>query len=169
MSTTIERALTSLVRAQQPITVVNVLSAYLQIAGFATEPSAASEDAILAFEHALDKHPAPPPMRTTRNGKIVPSSNVPATGRRKYSADVARLREEYWKDKLGKSAKLKCTCADCGGFVGYVENGHVVDDHSSQKKRVVKKRKTKKRVVKRVHESETTWDPYAPSTSTFVL
>ena len=141
MSTTIEKALQSLNKADQPLTVDNVLSAYLELAGFTkSERGAVSADAILAFEHALDKHPAPPSPRRTKSGKlIIPCldslSSQELGGWARWSYEVAKLRDEYWKDRL---ANGKCRCRKCGGMLSErVEEVSVV-----QKKRVLNKRES---------------------------
>ncbi|KAK7676470.1 hypothetical protein QCA50_020544 [Cerrena zonata] len=162
MCTTIEKALQSLLKAEQPLTVANVLSAYLEIAGFTTtNPDTVSEDAIMAFEHALDKHPAPPPPRKTKSGKLIPRKET-----QRWSFEVAKLRDEYWIDRLGVKSCAKCKCRKCGRYIGSTP---AIEEAPTQKKRVVNKRGTKKRIVKRKAEIKSVWDPYAPSTSAFVL
>lgn len=130
MCTTIEKALQSLIKADQPLTVVNVLSAYLELAGFAvTDRNTVSADAIVAFEHALDKHPAPPPPRKTKSGKLIPTKETP-----RWSCEVAKLRDEYWKDRSGK----KCKCRKCGGVID--DDTPAINEAPTPRKRIVKKR-----------------------------
>lgn len=133
MSTTIERAITALVQADKPITVPNTLAAYLQLAVFADSSMEdvsnveTTEAAILAFEHALDKHPSPPPLPTTRRmstSKVSASICAPSTPSawtRLYMAEVAQLRKEYWTERIGSASGMRCTCSKCGRTIKYME------------------------------------------------
>ena len=38
---------------------------------------------------------------------------------RTYTAEVTRLRKEYWKSRLGVTAATRCTCPTCGNTVSY--------------------------------------------------
>lgn len=67
-TTSLEIALSILLSNSQPITIRNALAAYIQAADFTASTTfytgfaddiATVEDAVIAFEHALDKHPLP--------------------------------------------------------------------------------------------------------------
>ncbi|KAL4245089.1 hypothetical protein ABKN59_010217 [Abortiporus biennis] len=194
MSTTIEQAITTILRAQQPITVANVLAAYLQIAGFlplevfedTSEAREEAESAIIAFEHALDKHPRPPQTMKPKKSKRSASTQSPQDSlallqfKRLYMVEVAELRKQYWQERLGCAGALKCTCTGCGKFLEFLEEEFntekLIDSECSSTRKkggsAAKRRKHKKRVAKRAispTESESSYDPYGPSTSAFVL
>lgn len=90
MPSTIEQAVAALVVSQQAVTVATTLPAYIRAAGF---PALCAE-AVRAFEHALDKHPARAPDA------------------------IRALRAEYWADKLGGAHASCCcvACPACGGM-----------------------------------------------------
>lgn len=158
MSTTIEKAITSLVQASQPITVANALAAYLQLAGFGSEGDSGfetTEAAILAFEHALDKHPSPPPplpTPRTKRGKSTtrvvispPDSPSALMSMRLYTEEVAQLRKQYWTERLGNGNYMRCTCSGCGRTLKYVteEENNVLEEAEPpmEKKRTIRRKR----------------------------
>jgi hypothetical protein len=92
-TTSLEIALSTVLSSAQPLTIRTALAAYIHAADFGVPESAfvhargdepfSAEDAILAFEHALDKHPLPVPA------SAVPASRLP---KRKRTASKARTR-----------------------------------------------------------------------------
>ena len=98
MSKSIERAIDALVAKQEPINVRNVIAAYLQIVNF-NGGDVQLDDAMVAFEHALDKHPIPL------------AGNNAVCYYRPYILEVDQLRREYWAERMGGA---KCTCGKCG-------------------------------------------------------
>ncbi len=153
MSTTIEKAITSLLQSRHPITLANTLAAYLQLAGFAQSapegesPAETTEAAILAFEHALDKHPSPPPLssrpkRAKSTSKTIATPSYPPSALMKlYTAEVAQLRKEYWTERLGSGNFMRCTCSGCGRTLKYVtEEENSILEAESRKKNIGRKR-----------------------------
>lgn len=95
MRSNIEQAIMDLMTSKQPITLPTILPVYMRIAGF----SGLCEEVVIAFERAMDKHPARP-------------DNI-------QSPEIERLRNQYWYDKLGgcKNGGGVChSCPDCGGL-----------------------------------------------------
>ncbi len=99
MWTNIELAINFLLSIKQPLTVPNVLSAYIEVAGFRS-----TEDAVVAFEHALDKHPLP--LNYEPQGTVY---------HRPFILEVDHIRRDYWKERLGDAAN--CTCNEGGNPV----------------------------------------------------
>ncbi|EMD39470.1 hypothetical protein CERSUDRAFT_111776 [Gelatoporia subvermispora B] len=109
MATNIEQAISSVFCANLPLTLSNVLRAYL----FATvlEPLEdtskllISHEALVTFEHALDKEP------------------VFAVRSRPFTQEIAQLRKQYWEEHLGegKGSVNRCTCPSCGKTVKYTK------------------------------------------------
>lgn len=97
MLSTLEQAINSLHTSKQPITVRNAIAAYLSVGGF-SGTDVCVEDAVVAFEHALDKHPLPPMDSST-------------TYHRQFVLEVDVLRKKYWTEKSGCS---HCVCGKCG-------------------------------------------------------
>ena len=101
MSRSIELAVQSLLSKQEPITVGNAITAYLHVANLYDEQSDAHiHDALVAFEHALDKQPV-----------FNPGDKDTTCHHRPYLAEVAQLRRDYWTERLRDT---KCTCGRCG-------------------------------------------------------
>jgi hypothetical protein len=88
-SRSIDLAIHEVTQSLQSITVSTVLPIYLRVAGF----ESLCPEAIIAFEHAMDK------------GRLSDSQSQ-------------RLRDEYWMSKLGgcKDKDRVCQCSECGGM-----------------------------------------------------
>ncbi|KAK7036525.1 hypothetical protein VNI00_011722 [Paramarasmius palmivorus] len=88
-SRSIDLAIHEVTQSLQSITVSTVLPIYLRVAGF----ESLCPEAIVAFEHAMDK------------GRLSDSQSQ-------------RLRNEYWMSKLGgcKDKDKVCQCSECGGM-----------------------------------------------------
>ncbi|KDQ51546.1 hypothetical protein JAAARDRAFT_40996 [Jaapia argillacea MUCL 33604] len=184
MRTNIERVISSLLQNGKPITLSTTFPAYMSMAGFGTTLCA---EALVAFEHAMDKHPA-----KTNAARAV------------YAEEIRQLKKEYFLDKLGCSdgydgeMLVACLGSDRPGDVpyagGYGYGGlsmskeefmrHTglseedweeitVSEESrppSAKKRFRKTKKTKRRRPKSIDSSSSSdCDPYGPSTSSFLL
>lgn len=92
MMRTIEQAISDLILSNKAITVANAFPVYMRLAGF----NSLCDEAVMSFEHAMDKYPAKPPK-----------------ARATFIKEVKELRDGYWLDKLGG------TPSDfCGGFCG---------------------------------------------------
>ncbi|PCH40549.1 hypothetical protein WOLCODRAFT_99053 [Wolfiporia cocos MD-104 SS10] len=157
MSSNIEQAIHNALTDALELTVPNVLVAYLRILGYAL-PSGAStpipHEALVAFEHALDKEPAG------------------ALGRRMYTAEVARLRREYWKERIGVPAGGRCTCPACGKTVAYEKEEAEEEAQKAMRQKDGRRKLKGRRVVKRRREPtyrNPPIDPYGPSTSALAL
>ncbi|KAF5344375.1 hypothetical protein D9758_013239 [Tetrapyrgos nigripes] len=122
-STSIHKAISQALSASEPksITVAHILPIYIRFAGF----DKLCHDALVAFEHAMEK------------GRVVGSSITPPDATDgddihqaypdlvkgmlntwQLEAAVIKLREEYWKKKLGGGqggeGTSVCTCEECG-------------------------------------------------------
>lgn len=114
MSTAIEQAISYLIQAQHPVTVPSILPVYMHFAGLSSTTTLEIASAIIAFEHAMDKHPAPP-LPFTQRGKAKGITNIPLFCKRLYHAEVEQLRKEYWESPFGMSGGMSvCSCAACG-------------------------------------------------------
>ena len=91
MLSNIEQAVTSLLASNKAITVSNVFSAYMTIAGIRELDT---DSAVATFERAMDKH-APRPA-------VV------------QSPMIVQLRNQYWYTKLGGCGKGEGMCQQCG-------------------------------------------------------
>lgn len=184
MLTTLEQAISALHISKQPITVRNAIAAYFNVAGF-NGSDVCVEDAVVAFEHALDKHPLPPACASL-------------ACRRQFVPEVDRLRKEYWTERSGC---FHCVCGKCGCPVVPKELAARTEEltqgrippakRPAARKRTfglclsffaptvtfvriagnVKKRKTPRPCVSNSSDSESSpsSDPYGPSTSAVVL
>ncbi|KAL0577686.1 hypothetical protein V5O48_004290 [Marasmius crinis-equi] len=126
----------SLSKPLQQITVSNLLPIYIRVAGF----ESLCPDALAAFERAMDKAKAEMEMETV----------------------IAKLRDEYWMNKLGgcKGKERVCQCSGCGGMRLKKEEKYVVvkekdlvklspESSTSAVPRDAKKTKKAKKRVKR--------------------
>ena len=149
-TTSLEIALDILLSNSQPITIRNALAAYIQAADFSPdattgggpEDAATVEDAIIAFEHALDKHPlpfyalpllsypqAPTKKKSTKTKKVKTKTSPPAYAagypggsaqaepvsyRRPYIDEVDKLRREYYTEKVENAMKMGSYPCSCG-------------------------------------------------------
>lgn len=148
MLSNIEQAVLDLLSTKQSITVPNVFSAYMRIAG---HDIGDTEKAVVTFERALDKHAVRPDVV--------------------QSPMIVKLRSQYWYDKLGgcKDGDGEChVCEHCGGMrlkdkkhqsseVG-ATTATEAQEPQPQRTKIVKK--NKRRVCRKVRP-----DPRAPSTS----
>ncbi|KZT69523.1 hypothetical protein DAEQUDRAFT_765368 [Daedalea quercina L-15889] len=175
MPTNIELAIASVMYKHKELTVHNVLVDYLRIIGY-IEPGqkevTVPHDAVVAFEHALDKEP----LLRKRCGAL-----DAALCTRMYTKEITELRREYWKEKLGSSSPVRCTCPTCGCTVAYEKDPEVVegeDDVLAEKRKPRRlkdgRRKLKPRrgVAKRLQDitcANIPFDPYGPSTSASVM
>ncbi|OCH85240.1 hypothetical protein OBBRIDRAFT_829038 [Obba rivulosa] len=164
MATNIEQAISTLLRGSQPLTLSNVLRAYLRVAGLAPVEDGAElvipHDALVAFEHALDKEP------------------VFAVRHRPFTQEIAQLRRTYWEERLGAGAgsASRCTCPSCGKTVKCAkeaeQEGMVQGEEGEKRRGGARRRVKKKRVPKRRDASSdrsVSYDPYGPSTSACLL
>jgi hypothetical protein len=95
MLSNIEQAVTSLLASNEAITVSNVFSAYMTIAGLRELDS----DSIVAtFERAMDKHALRP-------------TDI-------QSPMIVKLRNQYWYTKLGGCRNSGGVCHKCGSCGG---------------------------------------------------
>lgn len=99
MPTNLELAVANLVSSNQDVVLTNLLEAYSRVAGY-TEPC---RDAVIGFEHAMDKHP----------------QCIENTADSRHTKVIADLRQAYWSQQLGGFANgvgqgkpLECPC--CG-------------------------------------------------------
>lgn len=122
MPTNIELAISAVLYRHKELTVHNVLVDYLRIIGY-IEPgqkeATVPHDAVVAFEHALDKEPL---LR-----RRCPSPDA-SLCTRMYTKEITALRKEYWKEKLGSSSPVRCTCPTCGCTVAYEKDPEVAED-----------------------------------------
>lgn len=176
MRTNIERAINDLILSNKDITLANALPAYLREAGF----EKTSPDALVAFEHALDKYP----MRRDESCAVLVKG-------------ISKITKEYWSSKPAMLADIRCkycdTCA-CRLFdlrteakARGCEHPDKEDQEKAPKRRsrslcttvligvidvgdpLVKSRK-KGRHIRTKRDVETArFDPFAPSTSTVML
>lgn len=178
MRTNIERAINDLILSNKDITLENALPAYIVEAGF----EKMSADALIAFEHALDKYP-------TRRDK----------SRAVFVNGISRITTEYWSNKSAVLDDIGCTyCDACARRLLYFRaeaKGHCYGrpegEEEEEKKKAPKRRcrslcttvlmgvidvddpLVKSRKGRRVHAERDAvtvrFDPYAPSTSTVML
>lgn len=200
MSASLELAITYVTRHQEPLNPVSVMHHYIVQAGYEyVEGEPVVFEAVIAFEHAMDKYPTP-----------MPSNNVPQTEgsfhrRQTFARAIEDIRRAYWKAKLGHeiSDVERWTCPCCGKTTGYTtkscpsKRDETSSEDTKEYKNVVKGRKresangieikilshglktvtgkgNKKRIVKRhktavVKDDEPPHDPNAPSTSTCLV
>lgn len=95
MLSNIEQAVVDLLNAEESITVPNVFSMYMRIAG---HDLGDSEKAVITFERAMDKHALRADVQ---------------------SPMIEKLRNQYWYSKLGgsKDGDGQCQmCEQCGGL-----------------------------------------------------
>ncbi|CCL99756.1 uncharacterized protein FIBRA_01778 [Fibroporia radiculosa] len=171
MATNIELAISSVLQRGEPLIVANVLVSYLKILGYMapdTRELTVPHEALVAFEHALDKEP----VLSLRHGASQTQCTV--IRRRMYTAEIAELRKTYWKERLGMTSAMRCTCPSCGSTLTYRRDEleeKLVDAVSSQRFSKDGRRKLKKKkVIKRRQDlkgSNPPLDPYGPSTSAF--
>ncbi|EIN12283.1 hypothetical protein PUNSTDRAFT_141039 [Punctularia strigosozonata HHB-11173 SS5] len=186
MQTNLEQAIAAVAHSSKPITLATIFPAYMRVAGFdllANPPSPDYEaldpasqwqlfntsvcgDARASFEHAMDKQSL--------------------GSRRDYAEEIARLREEYWKNWHGantsrKHGKCGCRCKTCGMPLRppgeSAGAGPTPTDDAPPPER--RKRRLKKRVKRTKRPQSVTsdsssatsgaWDPYGPSTSAVLL
>ncbi|EPS95563.1 hypothetical protein FOMPIDRAFT_1151979 [Fomitopsis schrenkii] len=171
MPTNLEVAISALLSRNKELTVQNVLVDYLRVIGY-IEPGQKEvtlpHDALVAFEHALDKEPL------LRKCCRSPDAGLCT---RMYTKEITALRKEYWKEKLGSSSPVRCTCPTCGCTVAYEKGPQAIEDDDDvlEEKRRLKegRRKAKsRRVAKRLRDttrSNIPLDPYGPSTSACMI
>jgi len=173
MSTSIQQAIATVLERNESLTIANVLAAYLKILGYmatdATETDMPQE-ALVAFEHALDKEPVLSRRRAT--------ATCVALCKRMYTAEITQLRKEYWRERLGAIDAVRCTCPSCGNTVSYTREDPESQDAEAKgtPKRVKDgQRRVKARRVANYRrdlprsDPPRDRDPYAPSTSALVL
>lgn len=118
MHSNIERAVADIITANKAVTVANIFPIYIRVAGFDT----VCDEAVIAFEHALDKHP-------------LPSAEAPV----QYANAISKLTSEYWCQKLGVTGAAcqdkQCVfCRNCGRI-------SVVDGQQVVKAQIYRKEK----------------------------
>ncbi|KAF8546910.1 hypothetical protein OG21DRAFT_1517776 [Imleria badia] len=156
MRTNIEHAIHELILSNKDITLANALPAYLRVAGF----KKISPDALIAFEHALDKYPT----RTEAS-------------RADFVKGIYGISTEYWTSKYNTLAIIPCTYCDthaCQVFNLKAEaKAHVCGspEDEGKKGKASKRRLTSKKKGVRAKRDVTTarFDPFAPSTSAVML
>ena len=147
MSTAIEQAIAYLMQTQQPVTVHNTFPVYMQYAGLSSCPDVDFVAALVAFERALDKHPAPPLPITQLKQTQPPTTKVSLSWKRLYYTEVEQLRKDYWSQTFGISdGSQMCTCAACGRIVRLPESD---EDRSGPGPALLTKKKQRKSVNKR--------------------
>ncbi|KAI0068664.1 hypothetical protein BV25DRAFT_1817569 [Artomyces pyxidatus] len=164
MPTALALALSALAKASTPPTPATLLPLYTTLACYPSTTDVshtglyANDDALIAFEHALEKYPAGSPT-------------------------VRKIRRAYWRERIQSGA---ATCACCSDKVCAVDAGgklrapvmeavlaHILEEQPRPKtKRAgkpVKKRRTRAEAVS--FSGDDVWvaslprDPFAPSTS----
>lgn len=143
MSITLDQAIGSLLHAAIPITIANVFAAYIRIVGL-DEDGIVEEATIIAFEHALDKYPIPIPAQ-----RRVQCDASFFSGMRPYAKQVAEVRKEYWREKLGCENASRCTCTGCGKTVHYEPEAELLRGGPRYTRKAVKAKPTKKRKVRK--------------------
>jgi hypothetical protein len=121
MLSNIEQAVTSLLASNEAITISNVFSAYMTIAGIRELDT---DFVVATFERAMDKH-APRPT-------VV------------QSPMIVKLRNQYWYTKLGGCGNggVMCQkCGQCGGMKHQQRTTSVPAITAPQSTRVVEKAK----------------------------
>ena len=143
MHTNIDRAISTVLERGHDIIIPNVFAAYVQCLlahdlpedASAAETGALAQAALVSFERAMDKYPAPRrPAKSSPNTapKAPPLCTptapiVPGSARRLYSAEVARLRDEYRRSAMRAASfaydgygcdygACGCTCLSCGSL-----------------------------------------------------
>ncbi|EED80550.1 predicted protein [Postia placenta Mad-698-R] len=109
MTTNIELAISSVLQRGLAISVSNVLLAYLRILGYAPPDAtdvSVPHEAVVAFEHALDKEP----RATASSNAFRPRAHLP---------EITQLRKDYWRERLAAPPAARCTCPSCGHVVSY--------------------------------------------------
>ncbi|OBZ71393.1 hypothetical protein A0H81_08889 [Grifola frondosa] len=143
MSINIENAISSLIQSNQPVTISNVITMYLYVTGSVDllADEASHHQAVIAFEHAMDKYP------------MISCTEATILKTRLYSAEVSQLRRQYWKEVVGNMNGFRCQCESCGQYYASIPDDldfDPVNDESSSETRkpvsLVKRRK--KRVVR---------------------
>ncbi|TFY62731.1 hypothetical protein EVJ58_g3682 [Rhodofomes roseus] len=175
MPTNIELAIASVLYRRKELTVYNVFIDYLRIIGYIApgqKEATVPHDAVVAFEHALDKEPI------LRHRRLTPDA---ALCTRMYTKEITELRKTYWTEKLGSSSPVRCTCSTCGCTIAYEKEAEVderkddvlAEKHRSRRLRDERRKVKSRRVAKRLRDSGTCaiapLDPYGPSTSTSVM
>ncbi|THH18539.1 hypothetical protein EUX98_g8938 [Antrodiella citrinella] len=161
MTTAIEQAISHLIQTRQPITVSHVLPIYLQFAGLSSMADLDSMTAIITFERAMDKHPAPSyPIAKRDKTKMVTLAPLPC--KRLYHAEVEQLRRDYWEKaiELGSTFGL-CNCVGCGRLLDIPSREDLSSHLPAPEPKRLRKRKTRKRIIRPVLDV----DPYGASTS----
>jgi len=168
MSITLDQAIASLVKAAIPITITNVLSAYLRIVGVSKEGTV-EEGTIIAFEHALDKYPIPIPQRNRIQNSVCDASFLKFI--RPYTVQVAQVRKEYWKEKLGCVNASRCTCTGCGKTVRYeLENDQQRGEAEAKyPRKAIKRKPLKKRKIVKSASCDVTRDLYGSSSGSTTI
>ncbi|KAI0727127.1 hypothetical protein C8Q72DRAFT_782428 [Fomitopsis betulina] len=165
MHTNLEHAISAVLTQDKELTVHNVLVDYLRVTGY-TVPGQKEvklpHDALVAFEHALDKEPL------LRKCCRSPDAGLCT---RMYTKEITALRKEYWVGKLGSSC---CTCPSCGCMVAYEKGPEAIDNDDAvlQEKRRVRRKAKNRRIAKRLRDTtrnSLSMDPYGPSTSAFMI
>ncbi|KAI0350157.1 hypothetical protein OH77DRAFT_1464203 [Trametes cingulata] len=194
-STNLDRAIANVKEHGHPITVPNVLAAYIQcIAAHLPPEVAADEDAIAqaavsSFERAMDKYPAPSPPTPAPRAKSRSSSKTKSSERtlspsdsaslaaeccvgRLFCAEVAQLRSEYLKALWRASDEDGCRCKACGCLLkvraSQVRKLEPEDEEEAREPRPVRTRRTREYLLcckKGRAAKSVPFDPYAPSTS----
>ncbi|KAL1946130.1 hypothetical protein VTO73DRAFT_15257 [Trametes versicolor] len=189
MHTNIEHAIATVKERGHELTVPNVLAAYINcIAPHIAPEDAADENslaqaAIVSFERAMDKYPAPSPLlpaaaSTRALAKARPAAPAEvaqdAVGKRMFCTEIAKLRDEYLRALLRVSeydtGAQGCTCLSCGCLlkvrsdqVRKLDSG---DEDGVDFVQPVRKRRTRKANIKKGRAvKKAPFDPYAPSTS----
>jgi hypothetical protein len=94
---TIAQAIYDLIVSNKAITVANTFPVYMRLAGF----NALCDEAVMSFEHAMDKYPARLPK-----------------ARATFIKQIKELRDGYWLDKLGGTQVEYCgACERCSEYV----------------------------------------------------
>lgn len=95
MHSNLQRAVADVLAANQEVKFVNVLTAYIRVAGF----KKSNLDVLTTFERAMDKHPDCKDQVNSESAKL-----------------VAKLRHDYWKTMFDWGGKQQC-CPCCVNLV----------------------------------------------------
>ncbi|KAF9268475.1 hypothetical protein L218DRAFT_1072973 [Marasmius fiardii PR-910] len=114
----------SLSNSHAEITVSTLFPIYIRIAGF----DDFCPEAIVAFEHAMDKAPIQVQVAVNVRSKSTEGvsgrpikeefQGTKTKAMRSVQSVITKLREEYWLNKLGgcKDKERVCQCSECGGM-----------------------------------------------------
>ncbi|KAG6917170.1 hypothetical protein DXG01_003606 [Tephrocybe rancida] len=149
MHSNLQRAVADVLAANQEVKFVNVLTAYVRVAGF----KKSNLDVLTAFERAMDKHPDCKDQVDSESAKL-----------------VAKLRHDYWKTMFDWGGKQHC-CPCCVDLVEqYIDDPDQFEEalarvHDPKPAPAPKKPRRRRMKTKQLSRTAVAFDPYGPSTS----